>query len=207
MIKKYILFGAFLWSFACAQAQEVIIHVSQGYLDTLYHKYPVKPFVHPGFSNCFEWDTPYFQSIADVKQHQALVVHGVYTRQMAKTADSLNFARKGQMAAWRHLPDMPNEDGVYRAANQDRTGTSKMDKGHFSAWKLNAYNQDAALLSDTYTFNAAFEMAAQNIGTELGIEYLQRFLVGEVKGRHRPAGLPLYKRVEYWKGAWPLLVR
>ena len=200
-MKKYVLAVCFaLLLFIKGKAQEVIVHVSRGYLDTLYRRYPLR--ADTLCPNCFRWDTPYFQSIADVKLHQAMVVHAVYTTQMSHAADSLRYARKGVMGAWRHLPNMPDENKVYSMANQGLIGTSKMEKGHFSAWELNAYSLDAALLSDTYTFNAAFEIAAQNIGTELGVEYLQRFLVGEVKGRRRPAGLPLYSQVEYWKGAW-----
>lgn len=60
-MRRYILSTCLCLLFISAQAQ-AIVHVSQGYLDTLYHKYPVHSFVHAEFSNSFEWDTPYFNT-------------------------------------------------------------------------------------------------------------------------------------------------
>jgi hypothetical protein len=201
-MKKYFiaLYCCCLLFSLAVQAQEVVVHVTSGYIDTLLKKYPVKRFSR--WPDCYRWDNPYFQSIADIRKHEAKVVHAIYTKAMARAADSLNYARKLALADWRSLPGMPDEDKVYAKANVGRPAATKLHKGHFSAWELNAYSLDAVLLSDTYTFNAAFEMGVQNTGTELGVEYLQRILVSEIKGRHRPSGLPFYDQVEYWKGAW-----
>jgi hypothetical protein len=51
-------------------------------------------------------------------------------------------------------------------------------RGHCQAWILLAWSADAAILSDTYTFNAAMEYQGQNIGTELATEELCRKLTG-----------------------------
>ena len=51
-------------------------------------------------------------------------------------------------------------------------------KGHCQPWILLAWCLDAALLSDTYTFNAGMEYQGQNIGTELATEELCRELTG-----------------------------
>ena len=51
-------------------------------------------------------------------------------------------------------------------------------KGHCQAWILMAWSADAAILSDTYTFNAGMEYQGQNIGTELATEEFCRKLTG-----------------------------
>jgi DNA/RNA endonuclease G (NUC1) len=51
-------------------------------------------------------------------------------------------------------------------------------KGHCQAWILLAWCADAAILSDTYTFNAGMEFQGQNIGTEIATEELCRKLTG-----------------------------
>jgi hypothetical protein len=51
-------------------------------------------------------------------------------------------------------------------------------KGHCQAWILMAWSTDAAILSNTYTFNAGMEYQGQNIGTELATEEFCRKLTG-----------------------------
>lgn len=68
-------------------------------------------------------------------------------------------------------------------------------KGHCQAWILLTWCTDAAILSDTYTFNAAMEYQGQNIGTELATEELCR----ELAGHGKPA---VTDRVHIWCGTF-----
>lgn len=52
-------------------------------------------------------------------------------------------------------------------------------KGHCQAWILLAWCADAAILSNTYTFNAAMEYQGQNIGTQIATEELSRKLIAQ----------------------------
>lgn len=52
-------------------------------------------------------------------------------------------------------------------------------KGHCEAWILNAFSFDSAILSNTYTFNAACENQKQNVGTEIATENITRLLLAD----------------------------
>ncbi|MDB5122442.1 MAG: hypothetical protein JWP94_571 [Mucilaginibacter sp.] len=90
-----------------------------------------------------------------------------------------DLSRTGSYAAWRPGYGQPNETAVYKQANQK--SPDMIAKGHCQAWIPLAWRTDAAILSDSYTFNAAMEYQGQNIGTELASEELCRELAGHGK--------------------------
>lgn len=178
--------------------------INAAYIQRLYNKYPVKK--SRFCPNCYLWANPYFKTLADVGLHQSIVTYGKFTRHMEGSIEEMKkngkaIPRSGVYAAWHAYPGYPDESAVYKKANTTLTKPDEFAKGHFSGWELNEYDVDGVLLSDTYTFNAAIERQAQNVGTELGIENLTRVLVGYAPRGHRP-DLPVYNAVEYWKGAW-----
>ena len=68
-------------------------------------------------------------------------------------------------------------------------------KGHCQPWILLAWSPDAAILSNTYTFNAGMEFQGQNIGTELATEELCRKLTGYKV-------MPVTDSVKIWCGTF-----
>jgi DNA/RNA endonuclease G (NUC1) len=95
--------------------------------------------------------------------------------------ETLDLPRTGIYAAWHPAFGQPDETAVYREANRiiGKPGSPEMiAKGHCQAWILLAWSVDGAILSDTYTFNAAPEFQGQNVGTEIATEELCRKLTG-----------------------------
>ena len=89
--------------------------------------------------------------------------------------------RTGIYAAWHAADGQPDETKIYQYANKQIAKPNSAEmiaRGHCQAWILLAWSADAAILSDTYTFNAAMEYQGQNIGTELATEELCRKLTG-----------------------------
>lgn len=175
MLKRRRFLGLFfcLWIafFPLTAAAQVI---NAAYVKALYQKYPTqKSDLCPG---CKLWVNPYYRSVADTAAHRPLVTFYVYTKAHRELADSLDLPRTGQYAAWHAASGQPDETRLYRYANT--LSTDMIAKGHCQAWILLAWSADAAILSDTYTFNAAMEYQGQNIGTEIETEELCRKLTG-----------------------------
>jgi DNA/RNA endonuclease G (NUC1) len=147
--------------------------IDGAYVKALYAKYPaVKSNFCPA---CKLWVNPYYKSIADTQRHFPLVEYELLTKSHYALTASLKLPRTGIYAAWHPVTGQPNEDNVYKAAN--KAGKGVIAKGHINAWILNAWCADAAILSDTYTFNAALEMQNQNVGTEIATENITRKLL------------------------------
>jgi hypothetical protein len=153
--------------------------IDGSYVKALYKKYPtIKSDL---CTSCLLWVNPYFQSIADTATHRPLVTHYVYTAAHRTIQEGLNIDRKGVYATWHSVAGQKNEDNVYTEANSeigDSHSPSSINKGHCQAWILLAWNVDAAILSNTYTFNSAMEYAGQNTGTEEASEDTCRTLTG-----------------------------
>jgi hypothetical protein len=150
--------------------------INSAYVKALYKKYPtVKSNFCPA---CKLWVNPYYKSIADTQRHMPLVEYQYLSKDnYAKTA-TVKLPRTGIYAAWHPVDGQVNEDAVYVAANKiARARKDLIAKGHVNAWILNAWCADAAILSDTYTFNAACEDQSQNVGTEIATENLTRELL------------------------------
>lgn len=131
------------------------------YVKALYAKYPaVKSNLCQA---CKLWVNPYYKSIADTQRHMPVITYEHYTK-----APKYMAGRTGIFAAWHSVSGQANEDGVYTAAN--KVGKGEIAKGHCQAWVLNSFSNDAAILSDTYTFNAGPEYQGQNVGTEIASE-------------------------------------
>lgn len=160
--------------FICFGAQAQTVNAA--YVKNLYAKYPtVKSNFCPA---CKLWVNPYYKSIADTQRHMPLVEYEYLSKvNYAKTA-IVKLPRTSIYAAWHPVKGQPNEDAVYVAANKiARAHKDLIAKGHVNAWILNAWCADAAILSDTYTFNAACEDQSQNVGTEIATENITRKLL------------------------------
>jgi len=163
-----------LWAAVSAQTPNASV-INAAYVNALYAKYPVTK--SDFCSDCYLWINPYYASIGDIKRHMPLVTYEHFTKVHNDQVAPLKIPRKGIYAAWHSVTGQPNEDNVYAAANvQARQSDPKavIAKGHCEAWILNAFCDDAAILSDTYTFNAALENQKQNVGTEIATENITR---------------------------------
>ncbi|SDI80466.1 DNA/RNA non-specific endonuclease [Mucilaginibacter gossypii] len=182
----FIILGGFLLPELTA-AQAPALDVT--YVRALQQKYPSVS--SPLCAACKLWENPYFKSIADTAAHRPVVTYYVYTREHRLAQEALNIPRTGIPAAWSSGYGQPDETMIYRAANIE--STDMIAKGHCQAWILLAWCLDAAILSDTYTFNAGMEFQGQNIGTELATEELCRKLTGF-------KGLAVTDSVQIWCG-------
>jgi hypothetical protein len=149
------------------------------YVKELYKKYPTqKSNLCPA---CLLWVNPYFKSIGDTLEHKPVLTFYIYTKAHSLEQEALKLPRTGAYSAWHSVYGQPNETPVYKEANKiiGKPNSAEMiAKGHCQAWILMAWSLNAALLSDTYTFNAGMEYQGQNIGTELATEELCRKLTG-----------------------------
>lgn len=146
------------------------------YVKALYAKYPtVKSNFCPA---CKLWINPYYKSIADTQKHMPLITYELLTKANYALVAKLKIPRTGVFGGWQPVIGQPNEDHVYTAANKiAKPQGDEIAKGHCNAWILNAFSYDSAILSDTYTFNAACESQGQNVGTEIASENLTRQLL------------------------------
>lgn len=158
------------------QAQTPVYNAA--YVHALYAKYPIKK--HPLCANCYIFVNPYYTSIADVVKHVPICTKEVLTAAHYALTAKANIPRSGVFGGWQPVTGQPNEDNVYTAANVvAKKKGDEIAKGHCNAWILNAWSQDAAIFSDTYTFNAACESQGQNVGTEIASENLTRQLLAK----------------------------
>jgi hypothetical protein len=173
---RFLICIAFAAGFSCPSSAQTI---NAAYVRRLYKQYPTrKSDFCPG---CKVWVNPYFESIADTARHVPLLTFYVYTKAHRLMQEALHLRRSGQLASWHAVYRQKSESRVYAAANKEigRPHSSFMiARGHCQAWILLAWNPDAAILSDTYTFNAAMEYQGQNTGTEEATENLCRELTG-----------------------------
>lgn len=147
--------------------------INAAYVNALYKKYPtVKSNFCPA---CKLWVNPYYKSIADTQRHIPIVTYELFTKSNYALTSKINIPRSGVYAGWHPVYGQPNEDNVYTAAN--KAGKGEISKGHNQCWVLNAFSYDSAILSDTYTFNAACEAQGQNVGTEIATENMTRKLL------------------------------
>jgi hypothetical protein len=149
------------------------------YVKELYKKYPTQK--SNLCSACLLWVNPYFKSIGDTLDHKPVLTFYIYTKTHRLEQERLKLPRTGAYSAWHSVYGQQNETPVYKEANKiiGKPNSAEMiAKGHCQAWILMAWSLDAALLSDTYTFNAGMEYQGQNIGTELATEELCRKLTG-----------------------------
>lgn len=146
------------------------------YVKALYAEYPtVKSNFCPA---CKLWVNPFYKSIADTEKHMPLVTYQYLSKANYANVAKLKVPRSGIFGAWHPVAGQPNEDKVYAAANKlVKPQGDEIAKGHCNAWILNAFSYDSAILSDTYTFNAACESQGQNVGTEIATENYTRKLL------------------------------
>lgn len=172
---RLILF-IFLWTCViCAAAQTV----NSAYVKALYQQYPARNSdLCPA---CKLWINPYYCSVGDTVKHQPVVTYYVYTQAHRLQQEAADLPRTGINASWHPVYGQPDESSVYKVANQSighNRSAEMIAKGHCQAWILMAWCTDAAILSDTYTFNAGMEFQGQNVGTEIATEELCRTLTG-----------------------------
>lgn len=151
------------------------------YVAALYAKYPAVPTSLPGYPDETDlrlWVNPFYKSVADTAKHMPIITYELFTEVNAEKVPSLRLPRTGVFAGWHPVNGQVNEDKVYTAANVvAKKSNDEIAKGHCEAWILNAFSADSAILSDTYTFNAAAEDQGQNVGTEIATENLTRKLL------------------------------
>lgn len=153
--------------------------INETYVKALYKKYPT---AKSNFcAACKIWKNPFYESIADTSRHLPLLTHYVYTKAHRIMQEALDLPRTGIYAKWHPVFGQVNEDDVYSEAadeiNQPHTPFT-INKGHCQPWIMLAWCADAAILSDSYTFNSAVEYAGQNVGTEIASEDTCRTLTG-----------------------------
>ncbi|MFA6245604.1 MAG: DNA/RNA non-specific endonuclease [Mucilaginibacter sp.] len=165
--------------------------INAAYVKALYEKYPTQK--SNLCAGCKLWINPYYKSIADTAAHRPLLTYYVYTKARRLEQEALDLPRTGIYAAWHAADGQVNETKLYQYANKN--STDMIAKGHCQAWILMAWSADAAILSDTYTFNAGMEYQGQNIGTELATEELCRKLTGF-------RGAALTDSVKIWCGTF-----
>ena len=172
--RPYILAGFLLFPFFLS-AQTI----NGAYAKALHKKYPSQK--TDFCASCKVWVNPYYKSIADTNRHMPLLSYYIYTKANRLAQEALKLPRSGTYAAWYPSYGQPNETELYKAANKIINRPDKpeeIQKGHCQAWILLAHSVDAAILSDTYTFNSAMEYRGQNLGTEIASEDLCRKLTG-----------------------------
>ncbi|MFD0764483.1 DNA/RNA non-specific endonuclease [Mucilaginibacter lutimaris] len=149
------------------------------YVKALYQQYPTqRTDLCP---SCKLWVNPYFRSVADTLHHIPVLTFYIYTKAHRLEQEALNLPRTGIYASWHAVAGQPDETKVYREANRQigKPNSAEMiAKGHCQPWILLSWSGDAAILSNTYTFNAGMEFQGQNVGTELATEELCRKLTG-----------------------------
>jgi len=143
--------------------------INAAYVKQLYAKYSTHKSVF--CNSCKVWINPYYKSIADTAAHMPLVTYELFHKGEKENAVS----RTGIYAAWHGANGIDNESKAYTDAN--KAGKGEIAKGHVNCWIMNSFCADAAILSDTYTYNAAMEMQGQNVGTEINTENSERKLV------------------------------
>jgi hypothetical protein len=169
-MSKPLLFVLLFGVWGSSYAQEI----NAAYVKALYIRYPTQKSDH--CASCKLWVNPYYKSIADTAAHMPLLTYYVYTRAHRLEQEALDLPREGIYSSWHSAYGQPNETPLYRYANKN--SADMIAKGHCQAWILMAWSADAAILSDTYTFNAAMEYQGQNIGTEIETEEFCRELTG-----------------------------
>ncbi len=160
--------------------------INSAYVKALYQKYPTQP--SDLCASCKLWVNPYYKSIADTLKHAPVLTYYIYTKAHRLQQEAADVPRSGIYASWHPAYGQPNETAIYQYANIQ--SPDLIAKGHCQAWILLAYDADGAILSNTYTFNAAMEYQGQNIGTQIATEELTRRLTEQTDS------------VRIWCGTW-----
>jgi hypothetical protein len=166
-------------SFLLLLVPAMVIAQDGAYVKALYKKFPTqKSDLCP---SCLLWVNPFYRSIGDTVRHAPVLTYLVYTKTHRLEQESLGLPRTGVYGRWHPAFGQPDESAVYKQANKvigKPNSPEMIAKGHCQAWILLAWNGDAAILSDTYTFNAAMEFQGQNVGTQIATEEFCRQLTG-----------------------------
>jgi hypothetical protein len=147
--------------------------------------------------NCVVWVNKYYISIADTAKHNPIIVYHVITKRHLEMADSLkaNKATKIDRAKYPFKPvkGYPNETKLYSIANKVYKKINPKNviaKGHVASADDYSWSTGGMDTSMRYTFNLALEYQSQNVGTELGTEYMCREMARK------------YVEVKVWGGTW-----
>jgi hypothetical protein len=147
--------------------------------------------------NCVIWVNRYYTSIADTQKHNPVIVYHLITKRHLEMADSLkaNKATKIDRAKYPFKPveGYPNETKLYNQANKTYRKINPKNviaKGHVASADDYSWSTGGMDTSMRYTFNLALEYQSQNVGTELGTEYMCRDMARK------------YGEVKCWGGTW-----
>jgi hypothetical protein len=147
--------------------------------------------------NCVIWINKYYTSIADTQKHNPIIVYHVITKRHLEIADSLKADKSTKINRAKYpfkpVAGFPNETKLYAMANRIYKKINPKNviaKGHVASADDYSWSTGGMDTSMRYTFNLALEFQSQNVGTELGTEYMCR-----AKARE-------YGEVKVWGGTW-----
>jgi DNA/RNA endonuclease G (NUC1) len=139
----------------------------------------------------------YYTSIADTAKHNPIIVYHLITKRHLEMADSLKADKKTKIDRadypFKAVAGFPNETKVYSVANKIYRKIDPKNviaKGHVASADDYSWSPGGMDTSMRYTFNLALEFQSQNVGTELGTEYMCRDMARK------------YGAVQCWGGTW-----
>jgi hypothetical protein len=130
--------------------------------------------------DCLLWENPYYLAIADTAKHMPRNTFMVYTKSLFDQRTNAGVKREGARASWSPVPGVKNENPVYLYANKQIKASGDknlVQRGHCQPWIMLNYSKNAAVISNTFTFNCGMAYAKQNNGTEKKSEEIARELV------------------------------
>lgn len=143
------------------------------------------------------WVNKYYISIADTAKHNPILVYHVITKRHLEMADSLKADKATKIDRSKYpfkaVKGFPNETKIYSIANKIYRKINPKNviaKGHVASADDYSWSAGGMDTSMRYTFNLALEYQSQNVGTELGTEYMCREMARK------------YGEVKVWGGTW-----
>ncbi len=127
------------------------------------------------------WVNGYYVSIADTAKHNPIIVYHVITKRHLEMADSFKASKATKIDRakypFQHVKGYPNETKLYSIANKmykKLNPKNVIAKGHVASTDDYSWSAGGMDTPMRYTFNIALEFQSQNVGTELGTEYMCR---------------------------------
>lgn len=134
-------------------------------------------------ANCVLWVNPYYTSIADTSLKQPIVVYHAIAKEHLLISDALKADKKTRIDRAKYkfhsLPGFPDEKKVFKAANKivkahPLKKGDEVVEGHLASADDYSYTKGGMDTSMIHPFNLGIEWQMQNIGTQLGTEYMCR---------------------------------
>jgi hypothetical protein len=143
------------------------------------------------------WVNRYYISIADTAKHNPILVYHVITKRQLEISDSLKANKETKIDRVKYpfkpVKGYPNETKLYSIANKiykKLNPKNVIAKGHVASADDYSWSKGGMDTSMRYNFNVAMEFQSQNVGTQLGTEYMCRTMARQ------------YDSVKVWAGTW-----